>query len=117
MTLVSDLSSEIIPLAGLRILVTRKDTPESSLSAMLKSQGASVITAPMTMIMPPASWESFDKTVEQAAKLECIMSCRHGAVRAGGHDHETTNMMNMQIDILKNSLWLLTLVIYQQLEV
>ncbi len=81
MTLVSDLSSEIIPLAGLRILVTRKDTPESSLSAMLKSQGASVITAPMTMIMPPASWESFDKTVEQAAKLEWAVFTSSNGVR------------------------------------
>ena len=81
MTSVSDLSSEIIPLAGLRILVTRKDTPESSLSAMLKSQGAAVITAPMTMIMPPASWESFDKTVEQAVKIEWAVFTSSNGVR------------------------------------
>ena len=62
-------------------MVTRKDTPESSLSAMLKSQGAAVITAPMTMIMPPASWESFDKTVEQAVKIEWAVFTSSNGVR------------------------------------
>ena len=81
MTSVSDLPSVIIPLAGLRILVTRQDTPESSLSAMLKTQGAAVITVPMTMIIPPASWKLFDKTVEQAAKFEWAVFTSSNGVR------------------------------------
>jgi uroporphyrinogen III methyltransferase/synthase len=81
MTSVSDRPSEILPLAGLRILVTRQDTPESSLSEMLKTQGASVITTPMTMIMPPASWELFDKTVQQAADIEWAVFTSSNGVR------------------------------------
>ena len=81
MDIVSDLPSEKIPLAGLRILVTRQDTTESSLSEMLKIQGASVIKAPMTMITPPTSWELFDKTVRQAAKFEWAIFTSSNGVR------------------------------------
>ncbi len=81
MATVSDLPSEKIPLAGLRILVTRQDNPESSLSEMLEIQGASVINAPMTMIIPPASWELFDKTVLQAEKIEWAVFTSSNGVR------------------------------------
>ena len=81
MILVSDLPSETIPLAGLRILVTRQDTPESSLSEMLKIQGASVIRMPMTMITPPTSWALFDKTVQEASKIDWAVFTSSNGVR------------------------------------
>ena len=40
-----DQHSKLLPLSGLRFLVTRQDTPESSLSELLKSQGAEVLAA------------------------------------------------------------------------
>ena len=58
------------PLSGLRILVTRQDTPESSLSILLQSQGASVVAAAMTKIIPPESWLSFDKAVKSSLKID-----------------------------------------------
>lgn len=58
------------PLSGLRFLVTRQDTPESSLSLMLESQGGKVVVAAMTKIIPPESWHSFDKTVRSSLKID-----------------------------------------------
>ncbi|MED5516995.1 MAG: uroporphyrinogen-III synthase, partial [SAR324 cluster bacterium] len=81
MDIVSDLPSEKIPLAGLRILVTRQDTLESSLSEMLEIKGASVINIPMTLIMPPTSWEFFDKILLQAANIEWAVFTSSNGVR------------------------------------
>ena len=58
------------PLSGLRFLVTRQDTHESSLSLMLQSQGGTVVAAAMTKIIPPESWHSFDKTVRSSSKID-----------------------------------------------
>jgi len=81
MTSLSNLPNETIPLAGLHILVTRQDTPESSLSEMLRIQGASVITTPMTMIMPPTSWVLFDKAVQEATKIDWVVFTSSNGVR------------------------------------
>ena len=79
MRFVSDQSSEKFPLAGVRILVTRQDTSESSLSGMLESKGASVISVPMTQIGPPTSWESFDEKVLQATNFDwAVFTSRKG---------------------------------------
>ena len=79
MRFVSDQSSEKFPLAGVRILVTRQDTSESSLSGMLESKGASVISVPMTQIGPPTSWESFDEKVLQATNFDwAVFTSRNG---------------------------------------
>ena len=79
---VSEESLAELPLAGLRILVTRQDSPESSLSGMLKSKGASVITIPMTQIKPPTSWESFDKTVLQSTNFDwAVFTSRNGVTK------------------------------------
>jgi len=64
MSLVTEQYSRKYPLSGLRFLVTRQDTPESSLSILLQSQGAEVLAAAMTKIIPPESWFSFDETVK-----------------------------------------------------
>ena len=61
------------PLSGLRILVTRQDTPESSLSILLQSQGAEVLSAAMTKIIPPESWQSFDETVKGSLKIDWVV--------------------------------------------
>ena len=66
----TDHHSKKLPLSGLRILVTRQDTPETSLSVLLQSQGAAVVTAAMTKIIPPESWQSFDETVKGSLKID-----------------------------------------------
>ena len=58
------------PLSGLRFLVTRQDTPESSLSLLLKSEGAEVVVFAMTKIISPESWQSFDETVQSSLKID-----------------------------------------------
>jgi len=70
MSLATDQYSKKYPLSGLKILVTRQDTPESSLSVLLKSQGAKVVTAAMNKIIPPESWQSFDKAVKSSLKID-----------------------------------------------
>ena len=70
MSLVTDQHSRKYPLSGLRFLVTRQDTPESSLSILLQSQGAAVVYAAMTKIIPPESWQSFDETVKGSLKID-----------------------------------------------
>ena len=73
MSLATDQLSKRFPLSGLRILVTRLDTPESSLSVLLQSQGAEVVAAAMTKIIPPESWESFDKAVKSSLKIDWVV--------------------------------------------
>ena len=81
MTSVSFQHSETFPLAGLRFLVTRQDSNEISLSGMLESQGASVLTAQMTQIIPTESWESFDKTVQQISNIDwAVFTSRNGVI-------------------------------------
>ena len=62
--------SDKLPLSGLRFLVTRKDNKVSSVSNLLKSNGASVLVTPMAQIVSPESWEIFDKTVTRAEKID-----------------------------------------------
>ena len=81
MNTISDQLINTIPLAGIRILVTRYDTPKSSLSELLKNQGASVITSPMNMIMPPTSWLLFDKALQQASKIDWVVFTSSNGVR------------------------------------
>ncbi len=70
MSLKTDQFSKKFPLSGLRFLVTRQDTPESSLSLLLQSQGASVVAAAMTKIIPPESWLPFDNTIKSSLKID-----------------------------------------------
>ncbi len=79
MTSVSYQQSGKMPLAGLRFLLTRQDSTESSLSGMLESQGASVLIAQMTQIIPTESWESFDETVQQISNIDwAVFTSRNG---------------------------------------
>jgi len=73
MSPVIDQHSKKSPLSGLRILVTRQDTPESTLSVLLQSQGATVVTAAMTKIIPPESWQSFDKAVKSSSNIDWVV--------------------------------------------
>ena len=66
----TDQHSKKLLLSGLRILVTRQDTPESSLSVLLQSQGAEVVAAAMPEFIPPESWQSFDKAVKNSLKID-----------------------------------------------
>tara|TARA_B100000686_G_scaffold88713_1_gene95417 strand:+ start:1231 stop:2037 length:807 start_codon:yes stop_codon:yes gene_type:complete len=67
------LHSKNFPLSGQRFLVTRKDTPESSLSLLLQSKGAAVVVFAMTKIIPPESWQSFDETVKSSLKIDWVV--------------------------------------------
>jgi len=71
--------SEKLPLAGLRFLVTRHDSNDCSLTEMLESQGAAVLTSKMINIVPPESWEPFDKIVQQVMNIDwAIFTSRNG---------------------------------------
>ena len=70
MTLKKQIYSGELPLAGIRFLVTRKDNKSSSVAKLLKSKGASVLVTPMTKIVPPVSWDSFDKAVSRAEDID-----------------------------------------------
>ena len=79
MTSVSYQHFEKLPLSGLRFLVTRQDSTESSLSGMLEAQGALVLTAQMTQIIPTESWKSFDETVQQISNIDwAVFTSRNG---------------------------------------
>ncbi len=80
-------------LSGLRILVTRQDTPESSLSVLLQSQGATVVAAAMTKIIPPESWQSFDKAVKSSSKIDWVVF-----TSSNGVSFCVSRLKNLQIE-------------------
>jgi len=81
MTSVSVKPSEKSPLAGLRFLVTRQDSPESSLSEILESLGATVLTAPMIKILQPTSWKSFEENVLHASDVDWVIFTSSNGVK------------------------------------
>ena len=81
MTSASVKPSEKSPLAGLRFLVTRQDSPESSLSEMLESLGAAVLTVPMTQILQPTSWKSFEENVLNASSVDWVIFTSSNGVK------------------------------------
>ena len=73
--------SEKFPLAGLRLLVTRQDSHESSLTGMLKSKGASVLNTPMTQILPPKTWKEFDNAVHRGSNIDwAVFTSSNGVI-------------------------------------
>ena len=80
-------------LSGLRFLVTRYDTPESSLSLLLQSQGAAVVAAAMTKIIAPKSWQSFDETVKSSLKIDWAVF-----TSSNGVSFCVSRLMDLQID-------------------
>ena len=81
MTSVSVKPSKKSPLAGLRFLVTRQDSPESSLSEILESLGATVLTAPMIKILQPTSWKSFEENVLHASDVDWVIFTSSNGVK------------------------------------
>ena len=81
MTFASVKPSEESPLAGLRFLVTRQDSPESSLSEILESLGATVLTAPMIKILQPTSWKSFEENVLHASDVDWVIFTSSNGVK------------------------------------
>ena len=64
---------------GWRILVTRPDTEGTSLAEWLKLLGAEVHTYPLIEIVPPHSWDSFDRTFSSAEQADwVIFTSRNG---------------------------------------
>jgi len=89
----TDQYSKSFSLSGLRFLVTRQDTPESSLSLLLQSQGAAVVAAAMTKIIPPESWKSFDETVKSSLKIDWAVF-----TSSNGVSFCVSRLMDLRID-------------------
>ena len=60
-------------LTGLRVLVTRPDSPEVSLSERLSLLGAEVHVYPLIQILPPSSWDSFDQILPYVQQVDWII--------------------------------------------
>lgn len=66
-------------LKGQHVLVTRQDTPSSSLASMLREAGATVHYFPLIAIAPPTSWRAFDSVVRDIGIIDwVIFTSRNG---------------------------------------
>ena len=67
------------PLKGQKILVTRQESSDHSLSEKLTNLGAKVHNHPLISIHPPDSWDSFDKALNQLNKIDwVVLTSRNG---------------------------------------
>ena len=88
------------PLTGWRVLVTRPDTPETSLSEGLKLLGAEVHTYPLVEIVPPRSWDSFDRTLSSAEKADWIIFTSRNGFEFCSYSSTNHLKMFLQSDFL-----------------
>lgn len=63
------------------VVVTRLDTPESSLSSLLESKGIKVLYAPMMTIHPPDSWALFDQIAHESNIMDWLVFTSGNAVK------------------------------------
>lgn len=64
---------EIIPLAGLRILVSRAKSQASGFAAELKQLGAQVIEIPFIEVRSPASYRPLDEALDRIAEYDWLI--------------------------------------------
>jgi uroporphyrinogen-III synthase len=69
-------------LDGLRVLVTRARHQSDSMSDQLQQLGAEVVCLPMIEILPPESWEPFDKATNDLPKYDWIIFASANAVNS-----------------------------------
>ncbi len=74
--------SKILPLSGLRILVTRARHQAPQLSAKLRQSGAVPIEVPVIEIGPPDSWEPLDAALDRLYDFDWVMFASVNAVEA-----------------------------------
>ncbi len=68
------------PLAGKTVLVTRADTQATTLTDLLKLQGARVIEMPTLEIVPPSSWDPLDQAIEKRSEFAWVILTSANAV-------------------------------------
>ena len=64
---------ETKPLFGKRIVVTRARDQASELKRLLEEAGAQVVQFPTIEIVPPPSWESLDRVIDQLAQYQRVI--------------------------------------------
>ena len=70
-----------LPLKGQRILVTREEAPDHSISESLIQLGAQVHIHPLISIQPPDSWDSFDQHINHINHIDwLVFTSRNGVI-------------------------------------
>ena len=70
-----------LPLKGQRILVTREEGPDHSVSEPLIQLGAEVHIHPLISIQPPDSWDSFDQQINHINQIDwLVFTSRNGVI-------------------------------------
>lgn len=64
---------ETKPLFGKKIVVTRARSQASELTKLLEEQGSEVIEFPTIEIVPPASWEEMDRSINNLSTYDWII--------------------------------------------
>lgn len=67
-------------LKGIRVLVTRPESQAHSFSEKLQGLGAEVLELPLIRILPPDSWEGFDRSFENLRSFDWIIFASANAV-------------------------------------
>jgi uroporphyrinogen III methyltransferase/synthase len=70
------------PLAGRRILVTRRPEQSGALVAALRAAGASVVELPLIVIAAPEDWEPLDRALRRLHVYDWLVFTSANAVRA-----------------------------------
>ncbi|HTC92263.1 MAG TPA: uroporphyrinogen-III synthase [Terriglobales bacterium] len=76
------LRKSALPLAGLRVLVTRTRKQAGTLSTMLRKQGATVREIPTIEIRPPQSWSQLDEALRRHEDFEWLILTSVNGVEA-----------------------------------
>src|SRR5581483_464360 len=76
------LRTTALPLAGLRVLVTRTRKQAGTLSALLRQQGATVREIPTIEIRPPQSWPKLDEALRQHEGFDWLILTSVNGVEA-----------------------------------
>lgn len=71
-----------LPLAGLRVLVTRTRKQAGTFSALLRQQGAIVREIPTIEIRPPQSWSQLDEALRRHEKFDWLILTSVNGVEA-----------------------------------
>lgn len=62
-----------LPLAGIRVLVTRSSNRSEGLSSRLRSFGAEVIESPLIRIDPPSDWQPLDTALAELESFDWLV--------------------------------------------